>query len=60
MVNFLQGKKTYVVAVVVVVIGVTEGLLGIDVPGVFVGPDWLTWILTGLGLSSFRAAIGKK
>lgn len=55
----LPGYKTYIVAFTVVMIGVSEGLLGADIPGVEVGPDWLEYVLTGLGVGSIRAALGK-
>ena len=52
-----SGYKTYAVAFAVVVLGITEGLMGLDVPGVTVGDDWLAWTLTGLGLGSIRDAL---
>lgn len=57
--KFLDGYKTYIVAAVVVIIGVSEGVLGIDIPGVVVGPDWLGWIIAGLGLGAVKSAINK-
>ena len=51
--------KTFLIAATIVMIGVTEGLFGFDVPGVVVGPDWLAWVLTGLGLGTLREAIRK-
>ncbi len=56
---FMDGKKTHFVALIVVLIGVMEGLLGADIPGVNVGDDWLNYVLTGLGLSSVRDGIRK-
>jgi len=56
--KFLEGKKSYLVAVSVVVVGVTEWLGG-DVPGVVVGSDPLSWILSGLGLGALRAGLKK-
>lgn len=57
--NLLKNKKMYGVAIVVIAIGVSEGLLGLDIPGVIVGPDWFAWILAGLGLGATKAAIAK-
>ena len=54
-----SGYKTFVVAAAVVFIGVVEGLLGFDIPGVTVGSDWVVWVLSGLGLGSMRDAIRK-
>jgi lysozyme family protein len=51
--------KMYAVGVMVMFIGVAEGLLGWDIPGVEVGPDWLDYVLTGMGIGSLRAAIAK-
>lgn len=55
----LSGYKTYVIALVVIIIGVVEGALGFDIPGVEVGPDWLQWVLNGIGLGTLRAGISK-
>ncbi len=57
--NFLDGYKMYIIAAVVVIVGVSEGLLGVDIPGVVVGPDWLGWILAGLGIGAAKSAIAK-
>jgi hypothetical protein len=55
---FLSGKKTYVIGVVVILIGTLEWL-GVDIPGVDVGQDPLMWMLNGSGVMSLRAAIEK-
>lgn len=55
----VSGAKTYVIAVLIVAIAISEGLLGFDIPGVDVGDDWLGWMLNGLGLGTVRAGIGK-
>lgn len=57
--EFLKGKKVYLLAAAVVLIVVCEKLLGIDVPGVEVGDNWMDFILAALGLSTVRAAIAK-
>lgn len=59
MFDFLQGYKFYVVAAVVVAIGVSEGLLNLDIPGVVVGNDWLGWIIAGMGMGAARSAVAK-
>jgi len=55
----LDGYKTYVVAAAIILIGIAEGPLGLDVPGIAVGDDWLAWVMSGLGLGSVRDAIRK-
>lgn len=57
--GIITGKRTYIVAVLVIVIGVAEWA-GVDVPGVVVGPDPLGWILSGLGLGALRLGIANK
>ena len=55
----LEGYKTYIAAGLLALIGLTEGLLGIDVPGVTLGDNWLMTLLSAIGLGSLRSAIGK-
>lgn len=55
----IQGRKTYIIAALIVAVGVCEGVLGIDLPAIEVGNDWLAWVLNGLGLSTLRAGISK-
>ena len=55
----LEGYKTYIAAALLAVIGIAEGLLGIDVPGVTLSDNWLMTLLTAFGLGSLRSAIGK-
>lgn len=51
------GYRTYIIAAVLVFVVLVEKGLGIDVPGVEVGPDWLTHLLAALGLGTLRAGI---
>lgn len=53
--QFGAGYRTYIIAAVLVL--VVEKGLGIDVPGVDVGSDWLTHVLAALGLGTLRAGI---
>lgn len=55
----LSGKKTYIIAGVLILVVVVEKGLGIDVPGVDLGNDWLTTVLAALGLGTLRAGISK-
>lgn len=53
----LKGYKTYVVAAVLAICVVVERGLGLDVPGVTVGNDWLVLLLNAAGLSTLRAGM---
>lgn len=56
----LSGNKTYIIAGLVVIVGVLEGALGVDLPGVVVDPEnWVTWIFGGGGFATMRAALAK-
>jgi hypothetical protein len=57
--NALAGKKTYIVAGMIILLVVVEKVAGIDVPGYDAGPDWFGEVLAALGLSTLRAGIGK-
>jgi hypothetical protein len=57
--DLLKNKKMYGIALIVIAIGVAEGMFTMDIPGVEVGPDWFAWILAGLGLGATKAAISK-
>ncbi len=59
MLNIFTNGKTFMVAATIIMIGLTEGLMKFDIPGVAVGDDWLAWVLTGLGLGTLREAIRK-
>lgn len=56
--QFGAGYRTYIVAATLILVVIVEKGLGIDVPGVDVGSDWLTQILAALGLGTLRAGIG--
>lgn len=60
MLEKLQGKKTYIIAAVLLILVVIEKAIGIDIPGFDPGEDWLGYILGALGLGTLRAGIGKK
>lgn len=55
--QFGAGYRTYIIAVTLVLVVLVEKGLGIDVPGVEVGSDWLTYVLSALGLGTLRAGI---
>jgi hypothetical protein len=53
----LEGRKTYLVALTLIVLVVIEKALGVDIPGFDVGDDWLLVILNALGLGALRHGI---
>lgn len=53
----LDGYKTYIVAIGLVLIVIIEKLIGFDVPGVDLGDDWLLVLMNALGLGTLRAGI---
>lgn len=55
--QFGAGYRTYIIAVTLVLVVLVEKGLGIDVPGVEVGSDWLTYVLGALGLGTLRAGV---
>ena len=58
-IELLKNKKMYGIAVVVIIIVIAEKMLGLDIPGVDVGDDWLGFVLAALGLGATKAAIVK-
>jgi len=59
LVEKLRGLKTYIVAAVILAVAISEGLLGIDIPGCDIAEDWFSYVLIAFGLSTTRAAIDK-
>ena len=55
--NLLSGKKTYIVAALMVLIGIIEGVSGGGWSGVWAN---LEIILNGLGLGALRAGVAKR
>jgi hypothetical protein len=51
--EFLKGKKTYLIAIAVVVLGALQGL------EVFIVPEWAWPILGAVGLGTLRAGVDK-
>lgn len=56
----LQGKKTYAIVAVFVLIVVLEKFVGIDLPYVEIGDDWFNEVMVMLGLGTARAAIARQ
>jgi hypothetical protein len=59
MLDWLKGKKTYLLALVLALVVAIEKGLGIDIPGVVVTDDWMETLLAAAGLSALRAGISK-
>ncbi len=59
MANFLKGYKTYIIAALVVLIGVVNLLTGDVSWSQFISSPDLLVILNGLGLGTLRAAVQK-
>lgn len=55
--QFGAGYRTYIIAAVLALVVVVEMGLGIDVPGVDVGSDWLTHVLAALGLGTCHCRV---
>ena len=53
----LEGKKTYIIAAMIVLSVIVERGLGIDVPGIEVTDNWLLVVMNALGLSSLRKGV---
>ncbi|CUI01126.1 hypothetical protein [Leisingera aquaemixtae] len=53
----LEGKKTYIIAAMILLSVLVEKGLGIDVPGIEVGDDWFLLVLNALGLGTLRSGI---
>jgi len=51
MINWLNGRKTYIIAIATVVLGTLQGL------GVFVVPEWAWGIAIACGLATLRAGV---
>lgn len=56
----LNGYKTYIVAGTLLLVVAVEKFLGVDVPGVDLGDDWLLVVMNALGLGTLRAGIGNR
>lgn len=55
----LNGWKTYLVAAALAAVVILEKGLGLDVPGVELGEDWLLVLLYAAGLGALRHGIAR-
>ncbi|MFQ5451466.1 MAG: hypothetical protein ACE5E9_12620 [Nitrospinaceae bacterium] len=57
--TWLRGKKTYIIAALMALIGVIKMVAGeMSIPEFFMSPDMMV-ILNGLGLGALRAGVKK-
>lgn len=50
--EFLEGKKTYIVAFIAAVVGLLQAF-GVALP------EWVTYILAAAGITTIRSAVAK-
>jgi len=50
--GILNGQKSYIVALAAMAVGITEGLIGFDLPGVQLEENWLQLVLGGAGFGA--------
>ncbi len=53
----LSGYKTHITMMVVLLVAISEGLLGFDIPGVEMQDNWVEYVLGAAGVSSMRDAV---
>jgi len=58
--DWLKGKKTYIVAILMVLVSVVKLLTGDMNVVEFFSSEYLLFLISGLGLGSLRAGIAKK
>jgi hypothetical protein len=59
MLSMIDGYKTYLVMAALLAVVVLEKGLGLDVPGVALGDDWMLVMMNALGLGTLRHGIQK-
>lgn len=59
MLSTIDGYKTYLVMAALLAVVVLEKGLGLDVPGVALGEDWMLVVMSALGLGTLRHGVGK-
>jgi hypothetical protein len=59
MLSMIDGYKTYLVMAALLAVVVLEKGLGVDVPGVALGEDWMLVMMNALGLGTLRHGIEK-
>jgi hypothetical protein len=59
MLSTIDGYKTYLVRASLLAVIVVEKGLGLDVPGVALGEDWMLVVMNAIGLGTLRHGIQK-
>ena len=59
MLSTIDGYKTYLVMAALLAVVVLEKGLGLDVPGVALGEDWMLVVMNAIGLGTLRHGIQK-
>jgi hypothetical protein len=59
MLSTIDGYKTYLVMAALLAVVVLEKGLGMDVPGVALGDDWMLVVMNAIGLGTLRHGIGE-
>jgi hypothetical protein len=59
MLKMIDGYKTYLVMAALLAVVVLEKGLGLDVPGVVLGEDWMLVVMNAVGLGTLRHGIQK-
>ena len=58
--SWLNGKKTYIIAILTGLVGIWSALVGIDPTHFHAIPEWVWSILAAAGLGAVRSAIGNQ
>ena len=59
MLSTIDGYKTYLVMAALLLVMLLEKGLGLDVPGVALGEDWMLVVMNAIGLGTLRHGIQK-
>lgn len=59
MLSTIDGYKTYLVMAALLTVVVLEKGLGLDIPGVALGEDWMLVVMNAVGLGTLRHGIQK-
>ena len=59
MLSRIDGYKTYLVMAALLAVVLLEKGLGLDVPGVALGEDWMMVVMNAIGLGALRHGVGK-
>jgi hypothetical protein len=60
MLSTIDGYKTYLLMAALLLVVLLEKGLGLDVPGVALGEDWMLVVMNAIGLGTLRHGIQKR